>query len=154
MDANRSSVAARGRWVCLGVLAAAMPVYLLSVPGSDADAPPKPPVRDDGMIEQGRKVFRFCTFGRKDFWRGDLRLHETVSGFWTRHKGGSFHDERFATRREIIDGYDGVFSLNLTTDEKEDLAQYLLSLPARFDGVCEKPEMRRGAAVGAGADWS
>src|SRR5262245_45941601 len=30
------------------------------------------------MIEEGRKTFRFDTFGDEDFWGGKLRLHEAL----------------------------------------------------------------------------
>lgn len=39
------------------------------------------PIRDnaDAMFEQGRKIFRFDTFGDEAFWGGTLRLHEAVA---------------------------------------------------------------------------
>src|SRR5688500_11701197 len=32
------------------------------------------------MLEEGRRIFRFDTFGSEDFWGGKLRLHESISG--------------------------------------------------------------------------
>jgi hypothetical protein len=32
------------------------------------------------MIEQGRQIFRFDTFGSEAFWGGTLRLHEAIAG--------------------------------------------------------------------------
>jgi hypothetical protein len=32
------------------------------------------------MITEGRKTFRFDTFGGEDFWGGELRLHEAIAG--------------------------------------------------------------------------
>ena len=32
------------------------------------------------MIEEGRKIFRYDTFGSEDFWGGKLRLHEAIVG--------------------------------------------------------------------------
>ena len=32
------------------------------------------------MIEEGRKIFRYDTFGDEDFWGGQLRLHEAIVG--------------------------------------------------------------------------
>jgi hypothetical protein len=32
------------------------------------------------MLEDGKKIFRFDTFGSEDFWGGKLRLHEAVAG--------------------------------------------------------------------------
>jgi hypothetical protein len=44
------------------------------------------------------------------------------------HKGGFYHDGRFATLDAVIDHYDGHFGLNLSTTEKGDLIEYLKSL--------------------------
>jgi hypothetical protein len=40
------------------------------------------PVASDAarMIEEGRRTFRFDTFGDEDFWGGTLRLHEAIEG--------------------------------------------------------------------------
>ena len=32
------------------------------------------------MIDEGRQIFRFDTFGSEDFWGGKLRLHEAIAG--------------------------------------------------------------------------
>jgi hypothetical protein len=32
------------------------------------------------MLEEGRKIFRYDTFGSEDFWGGKLRLHEAIVG--------------------------------------------------------------------------
>jgi hypothetical protein len=32
------------------------------------------------MLEEGKKIFRFDTFGSEDFWGGTLRLHEAIAG--------------------------------------------------------------------------
>jgi len=32
------------------------------------------------MIEEGRKIFRYDSFGSEDFWGGKLRLHEVIAG--------------------------------------------------------------------------
>jgi hypothetical protein len=34
----------------------------------------------DRLIDEGRHVFRHDTFGSEDFWGGQLRLHEAISG--------------------------------------------------------------------------
>src|SRR5438552_17502826 len=34
----------------------------------------------DRMVKEGRHVFRHDTFGNEDFWGGQLRLHEALSG--------------------------------------------------------------------------
>jgi hypothetical protein len=54
-------------------------------------APQNPAVKDvaggteiednaDRLLEQGREIFRFDTFGCEDFWGRELRLHETIAG--------------------------------------------------------------------------
>ena len=32
------------------------------------------------MMEQGKEIFRYDTFGSEDFWGGKLRLHEAIAG--------------------------------------------------------------------------
>jgi hypothetical protein len=44
------------------------------------------------------------------------------------HKGGFFHDGRFADLRQVVDHYDNFFKLGLTEGEKNDLIEYLKSL--------------------------
>ena len=40
-----------------------------------------PVLRDAArMVEEGRRTFRFDTFGDEDFWGGTLRLHEAIEG--------------------------------------------------------------------------
>jgi mono/diheme cytochrome c family protein len=34
----------------------------------------------DEMLEDGREIFRFDTFGDEEFWGGQLRLHQAVAG--------------------------------------------------------------------------
>ena len=34
----------------------------------------------DEMVEEGRQIFRFDTFGSEDFWGDQLRLHEAIAG--------------------------------------------------------------------------
>jgi hypothetical protein len=52
-----------------------------------------------------------------------------LNGLWTHQKGGFFHDGRFPTLLDVVNHYDQCFSLGLTASEKQDLVQYLLSLP-------------------------
>jgi hypothetical protein len=48
----------------------------------------RPPTGFDGvidehardMVERGRHVFRFDTFGDEDFWGGTLQLHRAIAG--------------------------------------------------------------------------
>ena len=44
------------------------------------------------------------------------------------HKGGFYHDGRFATLPDVVNHYDGVFKLRLTDQEKNDLIEYLKSI--------------------------
>jgi cytochrome c peroxidase len=44
------------------------------------------------------------------------------------HKGGFYHDGRFATLDDVVEHYDGHFDLNLTEQEKGDLIEYLKSI--------------------------
>jgi len=44
------------------------------------------------------------------------------------HKGGFYHDGRFATLKDVVDHYNGHFALNLTEQEKQELIEYLKSL--------------------------
>jgi hypothetical protein len=44
------------------------------------------------------------------------------------HKGGFYHDGRFATLRAVIDHYDRFFKLNLSESQKRDLEEYLKSI--------------------------
>ena len=32
------------------------------------------------MLQEGKKIFRYDTFGSEDFWGGQLRLHEAIAG--------------------------------------------------------------------------
>ena len=44
------------------------------------------------------------------------------------HKGGFYHDGRFADYAAVIDHYDGVLRLGLEQPEKADLQEFLKSL--------------------------
>jgi hypothetical protein len=52
-----------------------------------------------------------------------------LNGLWAHQTGGFFHDGRFPTLLDVVNHYDQCFSLGLTDQEKQDLVQYLLSLP-------------------------
>jgi hypothetical protein len=45
------------------------------------------------------------------------------------NKGRYFHDGRFATLLDVVNHYDAFFHLGLTSQEKQDLVEYLKSLP-------------------------
>jgi hypothetical protein len=44
------------------------------------------------------------------------------------HKGGFYHDGRFATLDDVVEHYDGHLGLDLTGQEKSDLIEYLKSI--------------------------
>jgi hypothetical protein len=44
------------------------------------------------------------------------------------HKGGFYHDGRFATLDAVVDHYDRHFRLKLTAEQKRDLIEYLKSI--------------------------
>jgi hypothetical protein len=59
----------------------------------------------------------------------DHRYRTTPIGdLFTHAKGGFYHDGRFPTLGNVVDHYNACMSLGLTSGEKSDLIQYLLSL--------------------------
>ncbi len=62
--------------------------------------------------------------------RGPENAYRTspLKGLWTHTKRGFFHDGRFPTLLAVVNHYDDVFKLDLSTDEKRDLVEYLKSL--------------------------
>ena len=72
----------------VGVSVLAMLVWATQPPRAQA---PKPPAAGQNydeqiqnhaarMLEEGKQIFRFDTFGSEDFWGGTLRLHEAIAG--------------------------------------------------------------------------
>jgi hypothetical protein len=53
-----------------------------------------------------------------------------LGGLWTHSKGGFYHDGRFATLLDVVNHYDAFFNLGLTDSEKNDVVEYLKSLPS------------------------
>jgi len=53
-----------------------------------------------------------------------------LGGLWTHTKGGFYHDGRFATLLDVVNHYDSFFNLGLTDSEKNDVVEYLKSLPS------------------------
>lgn len=51
-----------------------------------------------------------------------------IGDLFTHSKGGFYHDGRFATLGNVVDHYNTCMALGLTSGEKNDLVQYLLSL--------------------------
>jgi cytochrome c peroxidase len=52
-----------------------------------------------------------------------------LNGLWTHTKGGFYHDGRFATLLDVVNHYDGCKNLGLQLGEKNDLVEYMKSLP-------------------------
>jgi len=51
-----------------------------------------------------------------------------LGGLFTKTKGGFYHDGRFATLKDVVDHYDNHLKTGLSTQEKDDLVEYLKSL--------------------------
>jgi hypothetical protein len=58
-----------------------------------------------------------------------------LNGLWTHQQGGFYHDGRFATLREVVSHYDMFFGLGLSDQDKNDLVEYLKSLPSESEEV-------------------
>jgi hypothetical protein len=59
----------------------------------------------------------------------DNRYRTTpLKGLFTRMKGGFYHDGRFPTLEAVVEHYEQVLGLGLTTDQRTDLVEYLKSL--------------------------
>jgi cytochrome c peroxidase len=54
-----------------------------------------------------------------------------LNGLWTHTKGGFYHDGRFLTLLDVVNHYDSCKSLGLSATGKNDLVQFLGSLPNR-----------------------
>ena len=80
----------RARYLVVGVLFSSVvtAAAMRSATSDQSPASKTPPISFDTtinqnaqrMIEEGRKIFRFDTFGSEDFWGGKLRLHEAIVG--------------------------------------------------------------------------
>ncbi len=130
----------------------ALHLYQLAIP---APAPPKNSF-DKEAAERGDKVFsgkaKCSTCHVEPVWsEPGWNLHKAsdvcvdsfqadrapdhgyrtspLNGLWTHQKGGFYHDGRFATLRDVVNHYDSCMSLGLSTQDKQDLVEYLKSLP-------------------------
>jgi len=84
------------------------------------------------FTEPGWNMHQASEIGIDDFQakRSPDEAYRTapLKGLWTHQKGGFYHDGRFATLRDVVEHYNGFFSLSLTEQEKGDLIDYLKSL--------------------------
>lgn len=62
--------------------------------------------------------------------RSPTHMYRTspLAGLWSHQKGGFYHDGRFPDLEAVVEHYDTTFDLGLTSGQKNDLVQYLLSL--------------------------
>lgn len=51
---------------------------LIALVSACSTAPAGPATLDPGLVEQGKRIFRFDTFGDETFWTDTLRLHEVI----------------------------------------------------------------------------
>ena len=83
--------------------------------------------------EPGWNMHKPSEIGIDDFQanRAPDRSYRTspLAGLWTHQKGGFYHDGRFATLRDVVDHYNSFFKLNLTSQEENDIVEYLKSVP-------------------------
>lgn len=89
---TKEDVVARIKLPVLGLAVIAILVFTVcatqSQPRAQATTPPVAPQSYDAlihananrMVEEGKQIFRFDTFGSEDFWGGKLRLHESIAG--------------------------------------------------------------------------
>jgi len=87
---------------------------------------------DELYTEPGWNLRTPAEVGVDDFQanRAPDRRYRTspLKGLFTHTKGGFFHDGRFPTLLDVVNHYDGLFTLGLTDQEKNDLVEYLKSL--------------------------
>jgi hypothetical protein len=83
--------------------------------------------------EPGWNLHTAAEIGIDDFQadRAPDRRYRTapLGGLWAHTKGGFYHDGRFATLLDVVNHYDTFFKLGLTAQEKNDVVEYLKSLP-------------------------
>jgi mono/diheme cytochrome c family protein len=84
------------------------------------------------FAEPGHALHSAEEIGIDDFHakRSPTGMYRTtpLRGVWARGKPGYYHDGRFPNLEAVVDHYSEVFDYTLTSGEKSDLVQYLLSL--------------------------
>ena len=87
------------------------------------------------FTEPGHNLHKAEDIGIDSFQanRGPARMYVTTplrALFDTQkiHKGGFYHDGRFATLLDVVNHYNSFKKLNLTEQEKKDLVEYLKAL--------------------------
>ncbi|WP_200892203.1 hypothetical protein [Methyloterricola oryzae] len=84
------------------------------------------------FTEPGFNMHKASEVGIDDFQAnrsptGQLRT-SPLKGLWAHQKGGFYHDGRFATLADVLEHYDTFFKLELSSNDKADLIEYLKSL--------------------------
>jgi len=84
------------------------------------------------FTEPGWNMHKPAEIGIDDFqsMRSPDGMYRTtpLKGLWAHQKGGFFHDGRFATLLDVVNHYDTFLGLKLSTQEKNDVVEYLKSL--------------------------
>jgi len=84
------------------------------------------------FTEPGWNMHTPSEIGIDDFQanRAPDRRYRTspIGGLWT-HQNSTYHDGRFANLTAVVNHYDSFFVLNLTSQEKNDVVEYLKSIP-------------------------
>lgn len=73
-----SPQAPRRSFAGIATLATGTLAVLLAACGSGTDSA-SPAVTDPAVIEQGKEIFRFDTFGDERQWTDTLRMHEVIA---------------------------------------------------------------------------
>lgn len=89
--------------------------------------------------EPGWNTHKAAEIGIDDFQanRSPDQSYRTapLQGLWAHQKEGFYHDGRFATLLDVINHYDDHFQLELSDQEKADLAEFLMSLGGVPDSI-------------------
>lgn len=60
----------------LAATACGLAAFIIACSDSSGPEPPEPP--DPVLVEEGREIFRFDTYGDETFWTDTLRMHEVI----------------------------------------------------------------------------
>ena len=85
MDSKRSIVTARGRRskvliVMISTVASLGVIVASAAPPSRSGSDAEINRHAQAMIDEGRKIFRYDTFGSEAFWGDTLQLHKAIAG--------------------------------------------------------------------------
>jgi hypothetical protein len=84
------------------------------------------------FTEPGQNLHPGWAIGIDNFQadRSPTHMYRTtpLRGLWAHQKGGFYHDGRFPTLLDVVNHYNSFFDLDLNSQQKNDLVQYLRSL--------------------------